>query len=69
MEKLDISKPIVPVPLTGISLDPRTRDPVVRVQIMGTIPFKVLMEKADTDSLKRIAEMAIDELNKRGNKW
>jgi len=69
MTTIDITKPVKPQPLTGIRIDPRTNEPVVQMQIMGTIPFKFLLEKADPESLKQIIRMAREQLNTRGITW
>jgi hypothetical protein len=69
MQKIDITKPIQPSQLTGIRLDPGSNEPVAQIQVLGTIPFRYLLSKADVEALKRIASMTIEELNKRGNKW
>jgi hypothetical protein len=69
MGQIDITKPLQPRSLTGITHNPVTNEPMVQMQIMGTIPFKFLMEKADVENLKKIASMAIAELQRRGERW
>jgi hypothetical protein len=68
MEKIDLRQPIQPRQLTGIHLN-QAGEPVVQMQILGTLPFKFLLEKADADSLRRIASMATAELEKRGERF
>jgi len=68
-ERINLLDPVQPRHLTGLKLDPRTNEPVVQMQILGTLPFKFLIEKADPDSLRRIASMAIARLQELGERW
>lgn len=66
---IDITKPIQPAPLSGLTLNPQTGLPQVQIQVLGTIPFPYLLDKADTEALKKIVSLGIEELRKRGERW
>ena len=56
-----------PAPITGLRMI--GGEVVMTIQILGNIPITKILTGCPSEALRKIAESAIEELRRRGEKW